>query len=370
MNSKERMMIALRKATPDRLPVTVHQWQKYHLDKYMRNLDVVEASKLVGLDCSYLYYEDYGWIWDLKNKGIRKISDNWVIDTKLEHSDSCNKLFSHTIKTPKGELKLKTARNDKTVWVVDYPIKHMDDIKLLKYMPINYINKKELSKAYDYLGDNGILRGFLWGEQPGCWQQACALHGTEKMIWAAIDEPDWVHEFLKILLDKKLSWIELNMKNAKFDIIENGGGDASSTVISPKIFKEFCLPYDRKIHNALHDFNQLAVYHTCGGMYGLFDLIIYTNTDASETLTPKSQGGNIDGPELYEAMHGKVALIGGLAQNIIENGKIDEIKKETRKLFNIFGKEGGYICSVCDHFFDAPVENLITFAETAKDCKY
>jgi uroporphyrinogen decarboxylase len=160
------------------------------------------------------------------------------------------------------------------------------------------------------------------------------------------------------------------MSNARFDLIETGGGDGSSTVVSPGLFKEFCLPYDKKIHNALHNSNQLAVYHTCGGMYGLFDLIISTNTDASETLTPKSQGGNIDGPELYEAMHGKVSLIGGLAQNMVENGTVDEIKKETHKLFEIFGRGGGYICSVCDHFFDAPVKNLIAFAEAAKDCKY
>ena len=162
----------------------------------------------------------------------------------------------------------------------------------------------------------------------------------------------------------------MNMSKAKIDLVENGGGDASSTVISPKLFKEFCLPYDREIHNALHDLGKMVVYHTCGGMYGLFDLIIATNTDASETLTPKSQGGNIDGPELYKAMHGKVALIGGMPQSLIENGKPQEIKEETYRLFKIYGKNGGYISSVCDHFFDAPIKNLITFVKAAKECNY
>ena len=370
MNSKERMMTALHKGVPDRLPATVHQWQRYHLKTHMQNLDVVEASKLVGLDCSYLYSEDCGLMWDLKKTGITRLSKNWIIDTKIDHSNGCNKIFSHIIRTPKGKIKFKTTNNNKMTWIVEPFIKHKDDIKLLNYLPINRLNKKEILKAYEYLGDAGILRGLMWGEQGGCWQHACVLYGTEKMIWAAIDDPDWVHEFLKILLDKKLGWIELNMYNARFDLIENGGGDASSTVISPKIFKEFCLPYDRKIHNALHDADQLVVYHTCGGMYGLFDLIISNNTDASETLTPKSQGGNIDGPELYEAMHGKVSLIGGLAQNLIENGTTSEIEKEVYRLFETFGKDGGYICSVCDHFFDTPVENLVAFADTVKNCRY
>ena len=32
MTSKERLMCALHREKPDRLPVTVHQWQGYHLD--------------------------------------------------------------------------------------------------------------------------------------------------------------------------------------------------------------------------------------------------------------------------------------------------------------------------------------------------
>jgi len=35
MTSKERMVCALNNEKPDKLPVTVHQWQKYHLDTYL-----------------------------------------------------------------------------------------------------------------------------------------------------------------------------------------------------------------------------------------------------------------------------------------------------------------------------------------------
>ena len=30
MNSKERMLCALEKGKPDRMPVSLHQWQPYH----------------------------------------------------------------------------------------------------------------------------------------------------------------------------------------------------------------------------------------------------------------------------------------------------------------------------------------------------
>ena len=50
MTSKERMLCALKKGKPDRLPVTVHQWQKYHLDTYLGGISDLEAFDLFGLD--------------------------------------------------------------------------------------------------------------------------------------------------------------------------------------------------------------------------------------------------------------------------------------------------------------------------------
>ena len=87
------------------------------------------------------------------------------------------------------------------------------------------------------------------------------------LILAAIDKPDWVHALLKILLEKKLRFIE-SMRGARFDLIETGGGSASSTLISPRMHEEFCLPYDRTMHDALHDLGFKVVYHTCGGTFG------------------------------------------------------------------------------------------------------
>ena len=83
-----------------------------------------------------------------------------------------------------------------------------------------------------------------------------------ELILATFGKPDCVHRFLRILLDKKLRFIE-SMR---------GGGSASSSLISPDLHKEFCLPYDREMHAALHDAGFLITYHTCGGTRGLEDL--------------------------------------------------------------------------------------------------
>ena len=371
MTSKDRLVIALNRGTPDRLPVTVHQWQSYHLKYYMNGIDPLEAFKECGLDASIQYFEAMGQFWLPGIVESRKYSDDWIDEVRVVNPDINNTIIHHIIHTPEGELSYKTEGNERTTWITEYMIKKPEDIFLLNFMPVPQLDKNAVEEEYDRIGDAGILRGFVWGDQAGCWQQACTLYDTLPMLYAAVDDPAWVHEFLNILLAKKLQFIYESLKVAKFDLIETGGGASSSTVISPNMFREFALPYDRKIHDALHDVGHISSYHTCGGMKGIFDLIVGTNTDASETLSPKAVGGNIDGPELYGAMHGKVCLIGGMDQINILTANVEEIEREVHRLFDVFGTGGGYILSCADHFFDdVPKENLMAYALAARQCTY
>ena len=191
------------------------------------------------------------------------------------------------------------------------------------------------------------------------------------MIYATFDDPAWVHEFLRILTDKKLQYIEENLKGAEFDLIETGGGAASSTVISPKIFKEFCLPYDRELHDALHALGHKVVYHTCGGMMAILELIVQNKCDASETLSPREVGGDAVPEEIKARIGSQVALIGGLDQiNILSRGTPEMIRAHVHDLFARLGPGGGYIMCPSDHFFETPLENIQAYAEAARECVY
>ena len=161
------------------------------------------------------------------------------------------------------------------------------------------------------------------------------------------------------------------MKGAKFDLVETGGGAGSSTVISPKIFQEFCLPYDRQMHDALHDLGFKVTYHTCGGTLGIEEGIVATGADVSETLAPPSVGGNQEPWEFKERIGNRVVLIGGLDQfNILTSGSKETIREKVFELFDKVGRNGGYICSTSDHFFETPVVNLVALAGAARECVY
>jgi uroporphyrinogen-III decarboxylase len=224
--------------------------------------------------------------------------------------------------------------------------------------------------VYDEIGDRGIVRGFVWGDQAGCWQHAACLMDITELIMATYDHPAWVHELLRILLEKKLRFIE-GMKGARFDLVETGGGASSSTVISPALHEQFCLPYDRRLHDALHSLGFPVTYHTCGGTRGIEDLIIRNGADASETLAPPSIGGNQEPGALRSTVGSRIALIGGMDQhNVLTEGTPSQIRDQVRILFETVGNDGGFILSCADHFFETPTENLAVYAGAARECTY
>ncbi len=371
MTSKDRLMLALRREKPDRLPVSVHQWQRFHLDTYLGGMSELEAFAKVGMDAQIQYFESMAQFW-LTDADFTKLNtSSWRDMAVIVSADPDHRLVYHMIETPDGVLTYKTEGDRKTTWISEYLVKRDEDIFLVeKYMPVPRLDLKPVMRAYDDVGDRGILRGFVWGDQAGCWQHAACLYDINSLILATFDKPAWVHAFLKILLAKKMRFIE-SMKGAKFDLIETGGGSASSTLISPRLHEEFCLPYDRAMHDALHDLGFLVTYHTCGGTRGIEELIVRNGTDASETLAPPSIGGNQEPWEFGRKIAGRLALIGGVDQfNTLTRGPKDEIRRVVVKLFETVGRGGGYICSASDHFFDTPVENLAAMADAARECRY
>ena len=243
MTPKERMLAALAREVPDRLPATVHQWQPYHLSHYLGGASAIQAFRRFGLDAAIA-------IADPEPEVDHR---HWRSENHAYQSESGTTITDVSIETPEGTLTQRLEANEQTQWWVEPLIKRREDMLLVKkYMPVPRQHREPIERTAREVGQDGILRGFVFGDQGGPWQHACCLHGTVNMIMAAYDDPGWVHELLRALTDKKVQYVEQSLAGMPLDLIETGGGAAPSTVISPAIFGEFCLRYDREIHAALH----------------------------------------------------------------------------------------------------------------------
>jgi uroporphyrinogen-III decarboxylase len=266
-------------------------------------------------------------------------------------------------------------RGPQTDWVVERPIKDKTGIELIqRYAPRCLCDVATINRKARHQEVHGILRGAVPGfqiyGQPGCWQDAVELAGLEPMIMATVDDPAWVREFLGILRDLKMRSIA-SMQGARFDLIELGGGSASSTVISPRIFEEFVAPFDRELIDEAHRAGQKVVYHTCGGMMPLLEQIADMGPDAMETFTPPALGGDADLREARRRIGDRVCMIGGFDQHTHFRGCTPaETRQAVRRCFDDAGPDGGYILAPSDHFFEADLELLRAFADEARRCRY
>ena len=98
--------------------------------------------------------------------------------------------------------------NEHTTWLCEHVIKEKSDIDIIaKYMPAPKCDVDAINKAADEFGERGLIRGHIpcfdgFG-QPGCWQDASCMFGTENLIMATFMDPEWVHTFLKLITGKK-----------------------------------------------------------------------------------------------------------------------------------------------------------------------
>jgi uroporphyrinogen decarboxylase len=384
MTSKQRFLAVLNRQVPDRLPVTTHHVMPYYLKKYLDGISNEEFFDRFGMD-------PIQWVFDHKpDPGTseyydpnhvpgylepRRISsDTWRV-TSESIPDPQYKTERFTFHTPKKNLTTVLQSNDYTSWVTERLIKDKSDIEIIAAYATKPLCDVEAvnAKAAAY-GERGMIRGTVicfdvYG-QPGCWQDASVLYGIEDLIMATYDDPEWVHAFLKVLMERKRVFID-SMRGAHIDVSELGGGDASSTVISPKIFDAFVAPYDAPLIERAHAAGQRIVYHTCGGMMPFLERLADMKPDAMETFTPPGMGADVDLREAKRRIGDRVCFIGGFDQKeYFAQGTPEETRAAVRACFDAAGPGGGYILCPSDHFFDAQAVLLDAFADEARKCVY
>ena len=385
MTSRERLLAAITGGVPDRLPVTTHHVMSFFLNRYLGGISVQAFFDRFGLDpvlwaVPHRPDVSVGDSYDVLQRPVgflqsrRMSSDRWHVEQD-RLSDDGAETTRYRFVTPRGTLSMVLQSNEHTTWVTERLIKQKQDIDLIaEFATAPLCDVQALNQAAAEFGNRGIVRGHIccfdvFG-QPGCWQDAACLVGTQELILAAYDDPEWVHELLRILQRRKLTFIR-SLEGAHYDILELGGGTASSTVISPSLFERFVAPYDSELIRLAHSVGQRIVYHTCGGMMPMLELIADMGPDAMETFAPRGMGGDADLAEAKRRIGRRVCMIGGFDQfHYLYHCSPDETRTAVRRCFETAGPGGAYILSPSDHFFDAEPALIAAFADEAARCVY
>ena len=147
----------------------------------------------------------------------------------------------------------------------------------------------------------GTLPIMGWVE--GAMAEAADLRGVSTIMIDLSEDPAWVHELLEFCTEQEVSFAQAQV-DAGADII--GIGDAVTSLISPSMYREFALPYQQRIIDAVHARGALARLHICGRTTHLLAEMAQTGADiidvdsmvpfdvAAATVGPAAICGNIN----------------------------------------------------------------------------
>jgi uroporphyrinogen decarboxylase len=152
-----------------------------------------------------------------------------------------------------------------------------DDARRLR--PIRPEDGRRMS---DRIAAVGLFRARVGGEIPilgwveGALAEAADLRGMMNLMMDLRERPVWVKELLEMLVEVEIGFA-LAQVDAGADII--GLGDAVASQVSAAMYREFALPYEQRIFQAVSDAGAVARLHVCGDTTHLIDDMIASGAD-------------------------------------------------------------------------------------------
>jgi uroporphyrinogen decarboxylase len=134
----------------------------------------------------------------------------------------------------------------------------------------------------DRLAANRALREQVGGEVPimgwveGALAEAGDLRGVSELLVDLYDRPAWVEDLLEMCVGVAIEFAQAQIE-AGADII--GVGDAIASQISPRMYRKYGLPYEKRIFDAIHEAGGIGRLHICGDITLILDDVVQTGAD-------------------------------------------------------------------------------------------
>jgi uroporphyrinogen decarboxylase len=109
----------------------------------------------------------------------------------------------------------------------------------------------------DRVGDHVPVMG--WVE--GAFALASVLRGDSNVLLDLHDRPEWLHEILERLVEVGIAFVRAQVAAGAHVI---GLGDSMGSLVSPRQYREFVLPYEQRLFAAARDEGAIARLHICG----------------------------------------------------------------------------------------------------------
>jgi hypothetical protein len=158
----------------------------------------------------------------------------------------------------------------------------------------------------------------------------------------------------------------------RISVIQTNGtdfGTQNGPFCSPDQYRELYLPYQKRIHDWIHENTSWKTFmHCCGGIEPLLDPIVEAGFDILNPVQCSATG--MDPRELKKSYGDKLVFWGGGVdtQKTMPFGTPAQVRQEVKERIEIFGEGGGFVfCAIHNIVANTPIDNLLAMFEVVKE---
>ena len=193
------------------------------------------------------------------------------------------------------------------------------------------------------------------------------LLGDKQYYKSMVKNPEFVERANEIALNYQLRYVK-NCIDIGADIVFVNGDWAMTQgpMVSRKFIDKFVTPPFVKIVEYCHSRGVPVIKHTDGNIWPIYDQVIATGTDGLHPIDPMA---GMDMAEAKAKFGDKVCLCGNVSCAFsLVSGTVDEVREETKEVIRKAGKGGGLICMSSNSIHSGvKPENYVAMVETVKE---
>jgi len=352
MTGKERVLLALEHKIPDKVP-----WGEYAID-----YDTVE--RILGHE-TYLRAKAKSMIafWEGRRD---EVAQSWKEDLielyqKLDFMDIVNLAAMCTAILPPKDYEPERPRKlDENTWqfkdgrvykyspitgdvtLVEDPQKWTRQFKMEDFDPDEEPKPPDptqfevIDAVIKVFKDEKFILGPSGGEA-----SFLLLGGMERGLMEYVTHPEVVKRATEAAVNRANKLDKFYIREGQDGVM--WGTDFASNkgpFISPKMFREFCLPGIKKRVRNVKGFGMKVIKHACGNNAQLMDMFVEAGYDAYQSIQESS---GLSLKWLKENYGDKITLWGGVNVENLVSGGPEDVKRDVRKAMEILKPKGGYI---------------------------
>lgn len=378
MTSRERVIAAMNRQQPDRVPLMC----QLSIGHYLVNCDVTAADYWLHndalVDCFVALADRYGFDGILINLPGRPPHVDALVD-RIEDTRDGQMVYWKTggrCLCPPDDLPHEQEQKLLALDEVDPEQLFYEDphtLGGLKY-PFYYDLEPYAATGADLFPPHltalidGVIarvgdRLSVHSEVFSPFTQLMERLGYQEGLMALLTAADKCHAILARFAEGAGALAKLQASRG-VDAVLISSAFAGGGFISRAMYEQFVLPYERTLVDHIHAAGVKAYTHTCGAIGDRLELMQATGIDGIDTMDPPPLG-DTDLADAKQRVGDTMFLKGNLdSVNVLLRGTVEQCRQSARERLQAAKAGGGYIlssaCSVAPH---VPPANLLALRE-------